>query len=39
MFRDLLALLACIAVVYFVVQTLHLGLRRFFWWVINVGNE
>jgi hypothetical protein len=39
MFRDLLALLACIAVAYFVVQALHVGLRRFFGRVINVGNE
>jgi len=39
MLRDLLALLACIAVAYFVVQILHVGLRRFVWWIVNVGND
>ena len=39
MLGDLVVLLACIAVAYFVVQTLHVGLRRFFWWIIKVGND
>lgn len=39
MLRNLLVLLACIAVAYFVIQTLHVGLRRFFWWIVNAGND
>jgi hypothetical protein len=39
MFRDLLGLLACIAFAYFVVRALNMGLRRFFGWIVNAGNE
>jgi hypothetical protein len=39
MFRDLVVLLACIVVAYFVVQTVLVGLTRFFGWIVNAGNE